>query len=459
VERTYSLGGADDDWNPSHYTWRPADFSDAIFRARVRAIDPSGSGCDSSAVVHLDWLRLNIYYTLPSTPAEAALNAADIAKRGPDGIAGTADDTSLFTIYFGSGNPGLLAQLATGDVPVSGHEPGSLNDGGGALNSSSTAAAGKTLAPNQWTNPSAAFRSDNIYTTNNTNGNQQGFGNFAFNIPSAVSITGIEVDVEAKSPDTSGCQIGAALSVDGGSTYPIALGTADLNSTSDRTYVFGGIGSLWGRSWALSELATTTFAVRLQNIKGSHCASSATLSVDQVSAKVYYGGENGDKDNFFISPASSDMEGIFHFIGQQVCPASLNLEAVSPPTTGTLIVVRQMVNDNGGSKFLDSFPVAVHAANPSIPQITGGAGILSDSTTIIVGPGAYSLTEASVSGYNEFIGATCSSTEPCMPDGTGGICAGETRVCVITNDDIPPPPPPPNLNLEINSWHEIPTSN
>lgn len=59
-------------------------------------------------------------------------------------------------------------------------------------------APGSTIAPNQWTNPTNAYTSNNAYATNATNGNQQGYGNFGLSIPANATITGIEVDTEAR---------------------------------------------------------------------------------------------------------------------------------------------------------------------------------------------------------------------------------------------------------------------
>ena|GEM_PF-2248676 len=56
-----------------------------------------------------------------------------------------------------------------------------------------------TVSPNQWTNPANAYTSNDSYATSATNGQQQGYGNFGFAVPTnANSITGILVEVEGK---------------------------------------------------------------------------------------------------------------------------------------------------------------------------------------------------------------------------------------------------------------------
>ncbi len=55
-----------------------------------------------------------------------------------------------------------------------------------------------TISPSQWANPDRAFTSNDSYSTNTTNGQQQGYSNFGFSIPSNATIQGIQVTTEAK---------------------------------------------------------------------------------------------------------------------------------------------------------------------------------------------------------------------------------------------------------------------
>jgi hypothetical protein len=296
--------------------------------------------------------------------------------------------------------------------------------------------------------------SDNSYATDAVSGHQQGYTTFGFNIPPTATISGIALSVEAKSSDSSGCQVGAELSSNNGTGFTTS-GTNAGVSGSDVAYTLGGSGSLWGRSWTPSDLNNGNFVVRLQDIDpGNACLNGSTLSVDQIRARVYYSvnTENSDGDNYFVAPTSADMQSIFNFIGNQVCPAA-NVVAVPPPTTGTLLVLTTVANNNGGSATPSSFTANVSASSPSQTSFAGS----SSGVLVTMNPGAYSITETAVSGYNEISGATCSSSLPCDPvNGTGGVCAGETRVCILSNADIPPPPPPPNFNINVGNWQEVP---
>jgi hypothetical protein len=138
-----------------------------------------------------------------------------------------------------------------------------------------------TLAPNQFTNPTRAYTSDNQYATDGTNGHQQGYGNFNLSIPTNATVTGVEVDVEGHSSSFFGCRVGAEVSNNNGSSWT-NVGSNDTLGTSDGTATMGGPSSLWGRSWTPADFANGKFAARIQN----EC--NGTLSADAVSVIVTY---------------------------------------------------------------------------------------------------------------------------------------------------------------------------
>jgi hypothetical protein len=88
----------------------------------------------------------------------------------------------------------------------------------------------------------------------------------------------------------------------------------------------------------------------------------------------------------------------------------------------TLIVIKHVINDNGGSAVAGDFTMSVtNSANPA-----DFAGEEAPGTSVGVNPGAYSVSESGPSGYTESDSADCS----------GNIALGETKTCTITNDDI-----------------------
>lgn len=458
TETTYTLGGATDDWSSSH-SWTPAEFSNTNFRARVRAIDP-GSNCDNTAVNHLDILQLKVYYSQNVDPIEAALNSADTAKLS--GI-------DIFTIHFGS-DPGpytgkkLLANMASGNTAVTyspGHQNGSLADATGVTTGNTGVVSPTQSAPDTGgdgngfeINPNNAFADGVSGVTGSAQnidgaGDRHRFSGYNFTIPPNATITGIQTRLDWWLDSTSGTNsVNVELSWNGGTSWTTAKSDTNESTSVSNTRTLGGTTDTWGRTWTTTELNSTNFRVR---VTMNSTTATRDFYLDWIPVTVSYSvnTENGDGDNFFVAPTSADMQGIFNFIGQQVCPASLNLTATPPPTTANLNVVTNVTNNNGGTKTPSDFIVNVNGTNPTPNTFPGNAG-----TNVTIDPGNYSINQNGVAGYTVDTSSSCSSS------GTlGPIVAGENRVCIISNDDIPPPPPPPNLNFNTNSWREVQTSN
>ena len=97
----------------------------------------------------------------------------------------------------------------------------------------------------------------------------------------------------------------------------------------------------------------------------------------------------------------------------------------TPPQTATLTVVKQVVNDDGGSAVPSDFTLHVTGNSPS-PASFAGTG--SPGTSVTLGSGAYTVSEDDAAGYE------ASYSEDC----TGTIAPGESVTCTVTNDDTPP---------------------
>ena len=95
------------------------------------------------------------------------------------------------------------------------------------------------------------------------------------------------------------------------------------------------------------------------------------------------------------------------------------------PHAATLTVIKRVVNDNGGTKTPADFSLTINGVTAQ-----GGnsfAGSTSGVTKTITTFGSYNVTEGAVSGYTMSASAGCS----------GMIAAGESKTCVVTNDDQP----------------------
>jgi hypothetical protein len=90
-----------------------------------------------------------------------------------------------------------------------------------------------------------------------------------------------------------------------------------------------------------------------------------------------------------------------------------------------LIVIKHVINDNGGTATAASFTMTVTGSSPSPASFPGAE---SPGTTITLNAGSYSVSETGPSGYAMTASGSC----------TGTAAIGETKTCTITNDDIAP---------------------
>ena len=97
----------------------------------------------------------------------------------------------------------------------------------------------------------------------------------------------------------------------------------------------------------------------------------------------------------------------------------------APPPTTRLTVIKTIVNDNGGNAVPSSWTMNVAGPTPlSFP----GAG--SPGTTNDVQPGAYRVTESGgPADYSLTYSGDCDS------DGDVTLALGQTKTCILTNDD------------------------
>lgn len=148
----------------------------------------------------------------------------------------------------------------------------------------------RTDTPSNWTNPGNAYASDNFYATkNSTTDPYQAWRSFGFSFPGGATVTGIEVEVEARSSDPSGCRLGVELSYNGGTDWIVTGRSVDLTGT-DQVFVLGDASDLWGRpSWTTTQLNDTNFRLRVQYIDpGTACTNGATTYLDRVRVRVHY---------------------------------------------------------------------------------------------------------------------------------------------------------------------------
>jgi uncharacterized membrane protein YgcG len=119
---------------------------------------------------------------------------------------------------------------------------------------------------------------------------------------------------------------------------------------------------------------------------------------------------------------SNDCGGVMQGGSNVVCIVTNDdVESTSTSRGATLIVRKVVINDNGGGKVPSEFMISVTGTNPSITNFLGDAS----GTVVTLEPGAYVVNEVDPANYLKSLGVDCAGT----------IAAGETKVCIITNDD------------------------
>ena len=150
-----------------------------------------------------------------------------------------------------------------------------------------------TATPNEWDDPANAFSDNGAYATARPNNNanlSQGYSSFDFGVPNGSIIDGITVTIQAKSTDSSGCQLDVRLSGNGGTT----LRTKTINLTgADVTSTLGSATDTWGQVWDPTQLTTANFRVVLRAVDGGNACSDgatnrATTSVDFFKVLITY---------------------------------------------------------------------------------------------------------------------------------------------------------------------------
>jgi hypothetical protein len=89
-----------------------------------------------------------------------------------------------------------------------------------------------------------------------------------------------------------------------------------------------------------------------------------------------------------------------------------------------LIVIKHVINDNGGAAVAADFTIDSGGINDTPDNF---AGAESPGTTVTLDAGAYNVSESGPFGYDASYSADCSGT----------IAVGETKTCTVTNDDRP----------------------
>jgi hypothetical protein len=117
---------------------------------------------------------------------------------------------------------------------------------------------------------------------------------------------------------------------------------------------------------------------------------------------------------------SSSIDCSGYIRGGEIKTCTITNDDIQP---AHLIVIKHVINDNGGAMNAPDFTMYVNGNSPS-PSAFQGSEI---GTNVTVYPGWYNVNEYYNSQYSSSFSGDCSAY----------INSGETRTCTITNDDMP----------------------
>lgn len=146
-----------------------------------------------------------------------------------------------------------------------------------------------------WTSPANITANDGVFATvllgaSGTSNELQGT-NFGFAIPTGSTINGITVEIFKKAISGVGNPTDADVTIlKAGVATGTNLGhTGSSNGwlTAGAIDTYGGSASLWGTTWAPSDINATTFGVQISCVEWT-TASSVTAGVDFIRITITY---------------------------------------------------------------------------------------------------------------------------------------------------------------------------
>ncbi|MEX2588474.1 MAG: hypothetical protein WD602_10860 [Actinomycetota bacterium] len=265
-----------------------------------------------------------------------------------------------------------------------------------------------------------------IKTVVNDNGGSAVAGDFTINVsgeaaaPSsfAGSESGTEVAIEAGSYNVTETAVdGYAASYSEDCSGSIALGEAKVCTITndDVQPVITVIKTVVNDNGGTAVAGDFTINVSGGAATPSSFAGSGSGTEVALSAGGYSVTE--DAVDGYAGTFSEDCSGVLS-LGDEVTCTVTNIDL--PPG---LTVIKNVVNDNGGTAVAGDFEISVSTAGVDPEPFAGS----STGTVLSIDAGEYSVTEQSVAGYEGTFSEDCS----------GSIALGEAKACTVTNDDIP----------------------
>ena len=166
--------------------------------------------------------------------------------------------------------------------------------------------------------------------------------------------------------------------------------------------------------------ATTTSGVFATTTVGAHVISEINMS----GYTATFGGACDQTGN--VSLAAGD---------RKECTITNDDIPPAPPTTGSITIVKVVVNDDEGTATSSDWMLHLHTTGDPMTDVSGSPqpGSVAGTTYGNVAAGSYHVAETGgPSGYAVSFGGACDTS------GFITLAAGESKTCTVTNDDNEP---------------------
>ena len=222
-------------------------------------------------------------------------------------------------------------------------------------------------------------------------------------------------------------------------TGAMSIGTAGITLSGAGTYIF----RTSAPSNALTSAANSV--VTLANGASSCDVFWTPTAATTLAANTTFVGTIIDNANAITAGAGTIWTGRALSLGAGTVTTDTNtitracsVAAVAPAVgyssnTGTINIVKKVINDSGRTKTIADFPLFI--ANIQVPSVR--TQVVSGATNSLYAPATYVVTETVDPNYTRTFSGDCDS------DGRVSLPSASNRFCIVTNNDIGAPVVPP----------------
>ena len=216
--------------------------------------------------------------------------------------------------------------------------------------------------------------------------------------------------------------VGGPLTLNGSGTYIFRSGGA-LTTTAGAIVTLSGASAcdvFWTPSAATTLAANTAFVGTVISDAGITVGSTVTWTGRALS----FGGTTTTDTDTITVPT---------------CAAAPAPAPAPAPALATLHVVKQVVNNNGGTATASLFNLHVKLSGADVAG-SPAVGIATPGTFYSLSAGTYAVSEDANGSYTKIFSGDCDSS------GNITLISGDNKTCIITNTDIavvPTPTPTP----------------